>query len=213
MKVPVLNMSGKEIDQVDLPADIFEVEVNEGLMHQAYVRQMANARLGTHKVKRRGEVNRTSAKWYRQKGTGRARHGSRDATQFVGGGRPKGPIPHKYTKDMPRKMRQQAIRCALTVLAARNSLVFVDRLAMEAPKTKQMRAALAAINGGEHKTLVLLAERNEAVERSISNLEDARYLRVNYLNLRDLLSSERVVVPLDALEIIKSLWGKESKAS
>src|SRR5574341_836579 len=100
-------------------------------MHQALVRQLANARLGTAKVKRRGEVNRTSAKWYRQKGTGRARHGSKDATQFVGGGRPKGPIPHKYTQAMPRKMRQQAIRCALSALLRDEQLVFVDQLALE----------------------------------------------------------------------------------
>jgi len=76
MKVPVLNATGKEIKKIDLPADIFEVEVNTGLMHQAYVRQMANARLGTHKTQRRGEVSLTTAKWYRQKGTGRARHGA-----------------------------------------------------------------------------------------------------------------------------------------
>ncbi len=128
MKVPVLNASGKEINTIDLPADIFEVEINMGLMHQAYIRQMANARLGTHKTQRRADVSRTSAKWYRQKGTGRARHGARNATQFVGGGRPKGPQPHKYTKDMPRKMRQQAIRCALSALLRDEQLVFVDGL-------------------------------------------------------------------------------------
>src|SRR5690348_5283848 len=109
MKVAVVDTTGKEVKKIDLPADIFEVEINTGLMHQAFVRQMANARLGTVQVQRRSEVHRTGAKWYRQKGTGRARHGAKTATQFVGGGRPKGPRPHKYTKDMPRKMRQQAI--------------------------------------------------------------------------------------------------------
>lgn len=211
MQVPVLDMSGKQVNTIDLPADIFEVEVNTGLMHQAYVRQMANARLGTHKVKRRGEVNRTSAKWYRQKGTGRARHGSRDATQFVGGGRPKGPTPHKYTKDMPRKMRQQAIRCALSALARDNQLVLVDRLALDAPKTKAMRQVLDAVAGADTSALVLLAERNENVERSITNLDDAYYLRASYLNIRDLLGYDKVVMPLDALEVIKSLWGRESQ--
>ncbi|MBZ0288935.1 MAG: 50S ribosomal protein L4, partial [Anaerolineae bacterium] len=130
MKVPVINQSGKEVKKIDLPAEIFEVEVNTGLMHQAYVRQMANARLGTHKVQRRGEVSRTTAKWYRQKGTGRARHGARSATQFVGGGRPKGPVPHKYTKDMPKKMRRQAIRCTLSALLRDEQLVFVDFLSL-----------------------------------------------------------------------------------
>jgi large subunit ribosomal protein L4 len=212
MKVPVLNASGKEINTIDLPADIFEVEINMGLMHQAYIRQMANARLGTHKTQKRADVSRTSAKWYRQKGTGRARHGARNATQFVGGGRPKGPVPHKYTKDMPRKMRQQAIRCALTALLRDNQLVFVDGLTLDAPKTKEMRQILDAVVGKDtRKTLVLMTiGGNEHVVNSIHNLSDVHVLRVNYLNLRDLLQYDRVVVPLDALEVIKSIWGQAS---
>jgi large subunit ribosomal protein L4 len=210
MEVPVLDQNGKQIKTIDLPADIFEVEVNQGLMHQAYVRQMANARLGTHKVKRRGEVRRTTAKWYRQKGTGRARHGSKSATQFVGGGRPKGPTPHKYTKDMPKKMRRAAIRSALTTLLRDEQLVFVDALALEAPKTKAMRQILDAVVGAENSALVLMAAHNENVERSIHNLEGAHVIRANYLNIRDLLRFDKVVVPLDALDIIKSIWGQES---
>ena len=212
MKVPVLNASGKEVKTIDLPADIFEVEINMGLMHQAYIRQMANARLGTHKVQRRADVSRTSAKWYRQKGTGRARHGARNATQFVGGGRPKGPVPHKYTKDMPRKMRQQAIRCALSALLRDEQLVFVDGLTLDAPKTKEMRQILDAVVGKDtRKTLVLMTiGGNEHVVNSIHNLSDVHVLRVNYLNLRDLLQYDRVVVPLDALEVIKSIWGQAS---
>jgi len=211
MQVPVVDINGKQINTIDLPADIFEVEVNTGLMHQAYVRQMANARLGTHKVQRRGEVNRTTAKWYRQKGTGRARHGARSATQFVGGGRPKGPTPHKYTKDMPRKMRQQAIRCALSALARDNQLVFVDSLNLDTPKTKAMRQILDAVAGKEIKALVLVSERNENVERSVHNLADAHVIRANYLNMRDLLQYDKVVVPLDALEVIKTLWGQKEQ--
>ncbi len=118
MKVPVRNMAGKEVDTIELPADIFEAEINIDLMHQAYVRQMANARLGTHKTKTRGEVNRTKRKWYRQKGTGRARHGSRNAPIFVGGGVAHGPLPRKYRKDMPKKMRRAALRSALSAQAA-----------------------------------------------------------------------------------------------
>ncbi len=115
--VPVKDMTGREVDQVELPADIFEAPVNVGLMHQAYVMQMANARLGTHSTKSRGQVNRSKQKWYRQKGTGRARHGSRNAPIFVGGGVAHGPKPRKYTKQMPRKMRRQALRSALSVKA------------------------------------------------------------------------------------------------
>jgi large subunit ribosomal protein L4 len=210
MNVPVLNTSGKKVNTIDLPADIFEVEVNVGLMHQAYVRQMANARLGTHKTQTRGEVSRTSAKWYRQKGTGRARHGSRDATQFVGGGRPKGPRPRDYTQDMPKKMRRKAIRCALSALARDEQLVFVDKLDIEAPKTKEMRQILSKLAGENNSALVLVAERNENVQRSVNNLPDAKTLRASYLNIRDLLKYDRVIVPLDALDVIKQIWGTEA---
>jgi large subunit ribosomal protein L4 len=209
MEVSVKDMTGKQVKTVDLPADIFEVEVNVGLMHQAYVRQMANARLGTAKVQRRAEVSRTSAKWYRQKGTGRARHGSRDATQFVGGGRPKGPRPHSHAVQMPKKMRRQAIRCALSALLRDAQVIVVDTINLETPNTRQMRQALDAVVGSGNSALVLLADRNEAVERSIMNLADARYLRASYLNIRDLLQYDRVVIPLDALDVITGIWGQE----
>jgi large subunit ribosomal protein L4 len=209
MQVPVLDMSGKQVKTIDLPADIFEVKVNKGLMHQAYVRQTANARLGTHKVKRRGEVNMTTKKMYRQKGTGRARHGAESATQFVGGGRPMGPRPRDYTLDMPKKMRRQAIRCALSALANDGQLVFVDRLAVDTPKTKEMKLILDAI-AGESSALVLVAERNDNVQRSVNNLANAKTLRASYLNIRDLLQYDKVIVPLDALDVIRSIWGRAS---
>lgn len=210
MQVTVLDQTGKEIQKIDLPSDIFEVEINAGLMHQAYVRQMANARLGTHNTLNRGEVNLTKAKWYRQKGTGRARHGARSAPIFVGGGSAHGPHPRKYTKDMPKKMRRQAIRSTLSALARDGQLIFVDRLALDAPKTKDMKAILGAL-AGDSKALVLLAEANDNVQRSVSNLPNARTLRASYLNIRDLLGHDKVIIPLDALEVIKSIWGRESK--
>jgi large subunit ribosomal protein L4 len=207
MQVPVMDMSGQQVKTIDLPADIFEVKVNMGLMHQAYVRQMANARLGTHKVKRRGEVNLTTAKMYKQKGTGRARHGSHSATQFVGGGRPMGPRPRDYTLDMPKKMRRGAIRSALSALLADGQLIFVESLAVDTPKTKDMKRILAAL-AGESSTLVLVAERNDNVQRSVNNLATAKTLRASYLNIRDLLLYDKVIVPLDALDVIKSIWGR-----
>lgn len=208
MQVPVLDMNGKQVKTIELPADIFEAKVNKGLMHQAYVRQMANARLGTHKVQRRSEVSLTTKKMYRQKHTGRARHGSYSATQFVGGGRPMGPRPRDYTQDMPKKMRRGAIRSALTALLADNQLVFVDRLTADTPKTKAMQAVLRNIAGDASK-LVLLGARDENVQRSVNNLADAKTLRAEYLNIRDLLYYDKVIVPLDALDVIVSIWGKK----
>ncbi len=208
MQAPVLDMTGKQVSTIDLPADIFEAKINTGLMHQAYVRQMAGLRLGTHKVQRRSEVSLTTQKMYKQKGTGRARHGSHSATQFVGGGRPMGPRPRDYSNDMPKKMRRGAIRSALSALARDNQLVFVDRLALDAPKTKEMSRILNALAGTD-KTLVLVAERNENVQRSVNNLPNAKTLRASYLNIRDLLQYDKVIVPLDALDVIKLIWSVE----
>jgi large subunit ribosomal protein L4 len=208
MEVPVLNMTGDQIGTVELPADIFEVEVNVGLMHQAYVRQMANARLGTANTKTRGEINRTKAKWYRQKGTGRARHGARSAPIFVGGGVAHGPRPRDFSKKMPRKMRRQALRSALSALAADGQIVVVDQLALDAPNTRVMDGILYNLVGAENTALVLVADRSEAIERSVRNLPNAQTLRASYLNIRDLLSHDRVIIPQDALEVIQLFLGK-----
>src|ERR1043165_1002649 len=123
MKVDVLDIEGKKLREVELPAAIFEAPINVDLMHQAYVRQMANARLGTHDTKVRGEVAGGGAKPYKQKGTGRARQGSRRAAQWVGGGRIHTPHPRSYEQRMPKKMRQAALRSALSAKAAESGVV------------------------------------------------------------------------------------------
>jgi large subunit ribosomal protein L4 len=213
MEVPVLNVQGKEVQKVDLPAYIFAQEVNEqgiGLMHQLFTLQLANARQGTHNTKRRGEVRGSTAKIYRQKGTGRARHGARTAPIFVGGGIAMGPKPRKYTKNMPKKMRRKAIRVALSALLNDEQLIFVDKLEFEQPKTRQMKDALQAITGGE-SALVVLAQKDEAVSRSVHNLPKAHVILASYLNIRDLLKYDKVVIPLDALEVIESIWGQEGR--
>src|SRR5688572_30629827 len=116
MKVPVLNMAGAKAQEVDLPAEIFEYKINIGLMHQYVVMQHANARLGTHKTLRHGEVSRTTQNWYRTRGSGPARQGARSATIFAGGGSAHGPLPHKYTKEMPMPMRHAALKCGLSAM-------------------------------------------------------------------------------------------------
>ena len=209
MKVPVYNMAGKKVDDIDLPATVFEAKVNRGLMHQALVRQMANARLGTHKVKGRSEVNRTTAKAYRQKGTGNARHGSRRAPIFVGGGVAHGPTPRKYTKKMPRQMRRAALRSALSAKVAEDQIVVVDDLAVEAPRTKEMVEILKRLklapNGASGRVLILLPGRDELVEKSARNLPWVKTLQASYLNIRDLLGYDHVLLPQGALEVIESI--------
>lgn len=202
MKFPVLNIEGNEVDSVELPADIFAAKVNRGLMHQALVRQMANGRQGTHRAKSRGEIARTGAKAYRQKGTGNARHGSRRAPIFVGGGVAHGPKPRSYEKAMPKKMRRAAIRSALTLKAANGDLVVLDALQMEAPKTKQMAEMMNVVATG-HSTLIVLPDANENVEKSARNLSDVKAIRANYLNIRDLLGHDKLVLPLATLDAIK----------
>lgn len=207
MEVPVLNMAGKQVGKVDLAAEVFEAKINVGLMHQYVVLQGANARLGTHKTKRRGEINRSKAKWYRQKGTGRARHGNRAAPIFVGGGRAHGPIPHKYTLDMPRKMRRAALKSALSALLRDGQLVFVDKFAVDEPKTKIVAGALGNLVG-DSTALVLLPERDENTERALANLPRAMYLRASYMNVRDLLQFDRVIIPLASLDVINGILSR-----
>src|SRR5512140_2167308 len=115
MKVDVLDLEGKKLREVELPSAVFEAPINVDLMHQAYVRQMANARLGTHDTKTRAEVSGGGRKPWKQKGTGRARQGSTRAPQWKGGGKAHTPHPHKYTQAMPRQMRRAALRSALTM--------------------------------------------------------------------------------------------------
>jgi len=210
MQVPVRNVAGDEVSNVELPAEIFEAKINVGLMHQYVVMQQANARLGTHKVKRRGEVSRTHAKWYRQKGTGRARHGSRSAPIFVGGGRAHGPVPHKYTKHMPQKIRHAALRSAFSALLRDGQIVVVNELALDTHKTKAVAGIIDALVG-EMSALVLLPERNDVVEAGIRNLPRAYSLRASYANVRDLLTYDRVIIPLAALDVLKGLLSKNKE--
>lgn len=209
MKVDVLNMEGKKVKQVELPAAIFEAKVNVDLMHQAYQRQMANTRLGTHKTKTRGEVAGGGKKPWKQKGTGRARQGSTRAIQWVGGGRVHTPQPRSYAQSMPKKMRQAALRSALTVKAQDSAVVLVDEIALEEPRTGLMSQALNRLVG-ESSALVVLPEKDQtydAVMRSAKNLPDAKILLAGYLNIRDLLGFDKLVMPLKTLDALTAQLG------
>ncbi|GIK38281.1 MAG: 50S ribosomal protein L4 [Chloroflexota bacterium] len=206
MKVNVRNTSGSTVEELELSDDIFGIEPNTAVMHQALVRQLANQRLGTHKAKTRGEVSRTTAKWYRQKGTGRARHGSRKSPIFVGGGQAHKPVPRDYTQKMPRKMRRLALRSALSAKAAAEQLIVLDKLAFDGPKTVEVLQLLdnLQISGS---AVILLPERNENVEKSARNLENVKTLRAGYLNIRDLLGHNFVIMSKDAVTQIESFLG------
>src|SRR5262245_43690610 len=209
MKVDVLNLEGEKLREVELPAAIFEAPINVDLMHQAYVRQMANARLGTHDTKVRGEVAGGGAKPYKQKGTGRARQGSRRAAQWVGGGRIHTPHPRSYEQRMPKKMRQAALRSALSAKAAEASVVIVDDLKLDEPKTRLMAKALTTL-AGKTSVLVVLPERDQASElvmRSADNLGDTKVLLASYLNIRDLFTYDKLVLPVKTLDVLAATLG------
>jgi large subunit ribosomal protein L4 len=207
MEVEVKNSKGETVKKIQLPAEIFEAPVNRDLMHQALTRQLANARLGTHDTKSRGEVSGGGKKPWKQKGTGRARQGSTRAPHWKGGGGAHTPHPRDYTLQMPRKMRRAALRSALSVKAAEAQIVVVDDLIMESPKTSAMAEMLALLAGEGSTALVLLPAKNETLEKSMRNMSNAKYLRANYLNIRDLLGYDKVILPLGALEVIRSYLG------
>jgi large subunit ribosomal protein L4 len=209
MEVPVRNMSGEQISTIELPAEIFESNINVGLMWQYYMMQRDNARQGNAKVKTRSEVNRTHAKWYRQKGTGRARHGSRNAPIFVGGGRSHGPVPHKYTKHMPKKMRHAALRSALSACLRDDQIIVVENLVLPDTKTKAVRGSINALVG-DKTALFLVPERDTKFELGVRNLDNAFALRASYVNVRDLLQYDKVIIPLAALDVIKTILGKHA---
>ncbi len=206
MQVPVYNMQGEQISETDLRDDIFDAPVNVGLMHQAFVRQLANARLGTHKAKTRSEVQGGGRKPWRQKGTGRARQGSIRSPQWRGGATVFGPTPRSYRQKMPRKMRRQALRSALSVKAAESQLKLLDTLEMNEPRTKQVLDILQNLDV-DTTALLLLPGRDEVILRSVRNLPQVRTLVAQYLNVRDLLKYDYVLIPLDSLAVIEGILG------
>ena len=209
MKINVLDLKGKKVREVELPAKVFEAPVNVDLMHQAYVRQMANARLGTHETKVRSEVSGGGRKPWKQKGTGRARQGSTRAAQWVGGGRIHTPHPRSYEQRMPKKMRQAALRSALSAKAAEAGLVVVDELEFKEAKTRMMAEVLGALVG-KSTVLVLMPANDQnydSVARVTDNIENVKVLLASYLNVRDLLHFDKVVLPVKTIDALVAHLG------
>lgn len=209
MKVNVVDMKGKKVSTVELTPEIFEAPINIDLMHQAYVRQMANARTGTHNTKGRSEVAGGGRKPWRQKGTGRARQGSIRSAQWVGGGKVHTPKPRDYSKDMPKKMRKAALRSALSIKASQEDIVVLEELSLDEPKTRLMSQALDGLVG-DCSVLVLIPEKNDDYEliiRSTRNIPDAKTILANYLNIRDLLGYQKLILPMQALNVLTSYLG------
>jgi large subunit ribosomal protein L4 len=203
---PVLAADGNETGTVELAASLFAAPVSEAMIHQAVVRQMAGRRLGTADTQTRGEVNGGGKKPWRQKGTGRARQGSRRAPHWAGGGVVFGPHPRSYEQRMPAKMRRSALRGVLSAKQADGALRVVDVIAIDEIKTRTMLERLQAWNAGG-KVLLVLARRDQAVELSCRNLREVRVILADSLNVIDLLEADTVVFTSDALARAQEVYG------
>ncbi len=205
MQKDVLNIQGAKAGSIDLDDTVWGIEPHVAVMHQAVVRQQANARLGTHDTKVRNEVRGGGRKPWRQKGTGRARQGTIRAPQWKGGGVVFGPHPRKYTQKMPRQMRRLAIRSALSAKLQDDRLMFVSGLEAVEPKTKAMKDVLGAFPESR-SVLVVMHEKVESVERASANLANVKTVIAGMVSVRDLLKYERVLVTPEAAEVIDGLW-------
>jgi large subunit ribosomal protein L4 len=209
MEATLYNQAGEQIGSIELNEYIFGIEPNIPVMHQYVIMQQANARQGTQSTRGRGEVAGSTRKLFRQKGTGRARQGSARAPHRMGGGIAHGPHPRSYRLDMPKKMRRLAVRSALSAKLAAAQLRFIDSLTLEQPRTKDIIKFL-----GDHtlsgKTLIVFDRKNkqtQILQRSANNLPNVKTLLASYLNVRDLLTYDTVVLSRAAIDVIESYLG------
>jgi len=205
MQVPVHNLSGEVAEHIELREDVFAVLPNEAVVHQALVRQLANARQGTANTKTRAQVSGGGHKPFRQKGTGRARRGTPSSPLMRGGGVVFGPHPRSFHQAMPKKMRHLALRCVLSAKVTEGEMVVVEGLAFGQPKTKDMVRILAAL-GVDSSVLIVTSEADTNVYKSARNLERVKTMPVNVLNVGDLLSHRVLVITVAGVRRVEEMW-------
>ena len=203
--VDVYNLEGKKVSTVDLKEEVFGIEPNENVVHSVLANYLANQRQGTQSTKTRAEVRGGGRKPWRQKGTGRARQGSIRAPQWIKGGIALGPKPRKYSYRVNKKEKRLAVRSILSSKVLENNLVVLDKISFNDIKTKQMVNALAK-NKVEGKALVMIAEKNENVEKSTRNIENVKVTVVNTINVYDLLKYNKLVLTLDTVKKLEEVY-------
>lgn len=208
MQVPLHNLSGEVIGNIELSEAVFGEPFREGVVHQALLRQLANQRQGTADTKTRGEVEGSGRKIYAQKHTGRARQGMVRAPHRRGGGRAFGPHPRSYRQDLPKKMRRLALRCLLSAKVAEGALTVVDDLKLKEPKTKEMKGILAALKV-EPPALIVTSSAEPNVVKSARNLRGVKTSPADVLNVVDLLSHRAMVATVGAVRRVEELWGQQ----
>ena len=204
-KVDVYNMQGKKVSDVELNAAVFGIEPNEAVVHSVLVNYLANQRQGTQSTKTRSEVRGGGRKPWRQKGTGRARQGSIRAPQWIKGGIALGPKPRSYKYTVNKKERRLAIKSMLSMKVLEQSLVVVDKLAFNEIKTKNMANALTNLKV-TGKTLIMLPEKDEKIQKSSRNIEGVKTTLVNTINVYDLLKYNNLVVTLDTIKKLEEVY-------
>ena len=204
-KIDVYNIEGKKVSDVELAESIFGIEPNEAVVHSVLVNYLANQRQGTQNTKTRSEVRGGGRKPWRQKGTSRARQVSIRAPQWIKGGIALGPKPRSYYYTVNKKERQLAVKSVLSSKVLENTLVVVDSLDMKEIKTKEMVKALNNLKV-EGKTLMLLAEKNENVQKSARNIEGVKTTLVNTINVYDLLKYKNLVITLDTVKKLEEVY-------
>jgi large subunit ribosomal protein L4 len=202
MKLSVYNAAGSVVDEVELDEAVFGVAPNVALMHQIVVGQEANRRVGTAATKTRAVVRGTTKKMYKQKGTGRARHGSRKVPSWTGGGVAHGPHPRSYEQTLPKKMRRAAVRSALSVKARDGQIVLLDALDLAAPKTKEMVALLGRLPVSG-RVLLTLDQANQNVHLSARNLQRVSTLPANALSTREVLRHDYLLATVPAIRAVE----------
>ena len=204
-KIDVYNIEGKKVKEVELKEEIFGIEPNEAIVHSVLVNYLANQRQGTQSTKTRAEVRGGGRKPWRQKGTGRARQGSIRAPQWIKGGIALGPKPRSYRYSVNKKERQLAIKSVLSSKVLEKELTVVDKLELKEIKTKSMVKAFADLKL-TGKTLVVLPEKNLNVQASTNNIEGAKTILVNEINVYDLLKYTNLVLPLDTVKKLEEVY-------
>ena len=209
MEVPVYSLTGEVVKHIEISDSVFAVPFNQAVVHQALVRQQANARQGTASTKTRGEVSGSTRKLYRQKHTGMARAGSIKSPLRRGGGIIFGPKPRSYRQAMPKKMRRLALRCVLSAKARDGELKVVEQLKLDQARTKEMEGILAAL-GVDSSALIITSEPEENVVKSARNLAGIKTLPANILNVVDILSYKMLLMTEAAVHKTEQLWGGSS---
>ncbi len=205
-KVTVFDQGGNEIEEMQLSADVFAVEVNPGLIHEAVKAQLEAKRLGTVSTKTRSEVKGGGRKPWRQKGTGRARHGSIRSPIWVGGGITFGPKPKDYRNRLPKKVKRQAIRAALTAKVEAGRLLILDNLELEKPKTKEMDALLKKLEINGEKVLILTGEKDDNIYKSARNIPGTKILIARALNIFDIVNNEYIIATKEAVSRMEEVY-------